>query len=98
MKKLLFLLPLLLMLPASAQALSKSQATAVRGQIYLLYRNVKAAIKASDFDRACGSLQKQNALLTIHMTDLQKHFPDPGADWMEIKGGATKMIRKFCYR
>tara|TARA_Y100001954_G_C15802151_1_gene600694 strand:- start:1964 stop:2260 length:297 start_codon:yes stop_codon:yes gene_type:complete len=98
MRKLLLLLALLLMLPASAQALSKSQATAVSGQIYLLYRNVKAAIKASDFDRACGALQKQNALLTIHMTELQKHFPDPGGDWMRIKGGATKLIRKFCYR
>ena len=96
MKRLLLLLPLLLTLPASAQTLTKAQAAEFRAQIFQHYGNAKAAVAASDFEMACASLQKQNAVLATVMTDLQKHFPE--TDWMAIRIGTTKMLKKdYCF-
>ena len=96
MKRLLLLLPLLLMLPASAQTLTKEQTANFRAQIFQHFRNTQAALDDGDFEMACASLQKQNAVLATVMTDLQFHFPE--TDWMAARIGTTKMLNKdYCF-
>ena len=84
------------MLPASAESLTKDQTADFRAQIFQHYRNGQAALEGGDFEMACASLQKQNAVLATVMTDLQSHFPE--TDWMKLRLMTTKMLKKdYCF-
>ena len=96
MKNLLLLLPLLLMLPASAQTLTKKQTADLRAQIFQQVRNATTANQMNDLQKACASLQEQNAILDTAMTDLQTHFPE--TDWMQLRRVNTMMMnRDYCF-
>ena len=98
MRKLLFLLPLLLTLPASAQTLTKAQTAEFREQVFQHWKNAEAAGKADDWEMACASLQKQNAILATVMTDLQTHFPetiDEGSSSHNEDAEAGLLLRRW---
>ena len=96
MKKLLLLLPLLLMLPASAQTLTKKQTAELRALIFQQVRNAAAANQTNHLQQVCVSLQKQNAILDTAMTDLQGHFPE--TDWMQLRRVNTRMMNQdYCF-
>ena len=94
MKRLLLLLPLLLMLPASAQTLTKEQTAEWRRQIYQHYENFSSAGQAENWPMACAALQKQAAILNTVMTDLQFHFPD--VDWLALSNVNANARREGC--
>ena len=95
MKRLLLLLPLLLMLPASAQTLTKEQTAEWRRQIYQHYENFSSAGQAENWPMACAALQKQAAILNTVMTDLQFHFPE--TNWMGLSNMVAKSLREpYC--
>ena len=96
MKKLLLLLPLLLMLPASAQTLAKKQAAELRAQICQQVRNAAAANQTNDLQKVCTALQKQNEILETAMAALQLHFPE--TDWKQLRRVNTRMMnQEYCF-
>ena len=82
MKRLLLLLPLLLMLPASAQTLTKEQTAEYRRLIYQNHANFTRAGNARNWPMACAAKRSSASILNAVMTDLQFHFPE--TDWMGL--------------
>ena len=67
-----------------------------QNSIHLFDLDGQAALEGGDFEMACASLQKQNAVLATVMTDLQSHFPE--TDWMKLRLMTTKMLKKdYCF-
>ena len=88
MKKFLFLLPLLLTLPASAQTLSRESTGRYVNQIRQLHENFSRAGEAQNLPMFCAALRDQAAILNTTMSNLQFHFPE--TDWMALSNANAK--------